>query len=93
MRLCAINDSFFWTCGIQEYSIFDGKSSKSSLFRQGLTYKLAMNHLTDQSDKELRTLRGRIHDSKLKFNGGQEFNYGKEDLRRYSKDVSLSVFT
>ena len=61
---------------------FFGESNKSFLFRQGLTYKLAMNHLADQSDKELRTLRGRLHDPKLKYNGGQEFNYGKEDLRR-----------
>eukprot|EP00088_Acartia_fossae_P055246 TRINITY_DN6412_c1_g2_i2.p1 TRINITY_DN6412_c1_g2~~TRINITY_DN6412_c1_g2_i2.p1 ORF type:complete len:549 (+),score=136.05 TRINITY_DN6412_c1_g2_i2:48-1694(+) len=49
--------------------------------RQGLTYKLAMNHLADQSDKELRTLRGRIHDPNLKYNGGQEFSYAREDLK------------
>jgi len=48
--------------------------------RQGLTYKLAMNHLADQSDKELRTLRGRIHDPKVKFNGGEEFKYNKQEL-------------
>ena len=65
----------------QMVHLFD-ESYKFNFFRQGLTYKLAMNHLADQSDKELRTLRGRLHDPKLKYNGGQEFNYGKEDLRR-----------
>jgi len=48
--------------------------------RQGLSYKLGVNHLADHSDAELRTLRGRIHDPNLKFNGGSEFNLKKEKL-------------
>ena len=38
----------------------------------GLSYSLASNHLADRSDAEMSVLRGRIYDSSLQYNGGQE---------------------
>jgi len=48
--------------------------------REGLSYKLAMNHMSDLSGGEMRTLRGKIHDPNLKYNGGQEFKYSSSQV-------------
>lgn len=48
--------------------------------RQGLTYKLAANHLADYTLEEMGMLRGKIHDPELKYNGGQPFSYTPQQL-------------
>jgi len=48
--------------------------------RQGLTYSLAANHMADFTDTEMRTIRGKLFDPELKYNGGQEFRYTEDDL-------------
>jgi len=46
--------------------------------RQGLTYKLGINHLADRTSDELKVLRGRKYSKG--FNGGQPFEeYNKKD--------------
>lgn len=47
--------------------------------RKNLSYKLAPNHLSDLSDKEFRTLRGRLPISG--FNGGKPFRYSSYDVK------------
>merc|ERR1719245_864681 len=48
--------------------------------RKGLTYTLASNHMADMTSSEMKILRGRIHDSSLKDNGGQPHLYTKQDV-------------
>jgi len=48
--------------------------------RKGLTYTLASNHMADMTNSEMKILRGRIHDSNLKYNGGQPHTYDKKDV-------------
>ncbi|XP_023327352.1 digestive cysteine proteinase 1 [Eurytemora carolleeae] len=48
---------------------------------QGLPYTLSMNHLADYSGEEMKTLRGRLFDPELKYNGGQEFKYTEKELQ------------
>jgi len=48
--------------------------------RQGLSYKLAVNHLADRNPEEMIKLRGKIHDPNLKYNGGQEFKYRASEV-------------
>ena len=43
-----------------------------SINRKGLTYKVDVNHLADQTQEELRKLRGRKK-TDGKYNGGMEF--------------------
>jgi len=52
-----------------------------SINRKGLTYKLASNHLADMTKTEMMSLRGRIYDSSLKYNGGQHHAYTQDQLR------------
>merc|ERR1712106_330736 len=49
--------------------------------RKGLTYTLASNHLADMTNSEMMVLRGRIHDSNLKTNGGQAHKYSKAEVK------------
>ena len=49
--------------------------------RKGLTYTLASNHLADMTNSEMMVLRGRIHDSNLKTNGGQAHKYTKAEVK------------
>merc|ERR1719427_1726500 len=48
--------------------------------RKGLTYTLASNHMADMTNSEMKILRGRIHDSNLKHNGGHPHTYDKKDV-------------
>ena len=47
----------------------------------GLSYNLASNHLADRSDEEMKVLRGRIFDSSLQYNGGQEQLITRQQVR------------
>ena len=47
-----------------------------SINRKGLTYKVKVNHLADQTKEELKRLRGKKK-SDGKYNGGQEFKPDK----------------
>lgn len=49
--------------------------------RKGLTYSLAINHLADKSDEEIKVLRG-----KLKSKPGQKNNGQKHDMSKYTKE-------
>lgn len=49
-----------------------------SMNRAGLTYKLAANHFTDQTNQEIRLLRGKLRSSG--FNGGSPFHYTAKDV-------------
>merc|ERR1719244_2044912 len=49
--------------------------------RQGLSYTLSSNHLADMTGSEMKTLRGRVHDSSLGYNGGLPHTYSTEELR------------
>jgi len=48
--------------------------------RQGLSFTLAVNHMADWTDSEMRTVRGKIHDPNLKYNGGRPFTYTRDEL-------------
>ena len=48
--------------------------------RKGLTYTLAANHLADMTNSEMKTLRGRIHDSSIVDNGGHAQSYTKQEV-------------
>lgn len=47
--------------------------------RQGLSFTLAVNHLADKSNEELRLMRG-SRKSSVKYNGGLPFNRTEFDF-------------
>lgn len=51
-----------------------------SMNRQKLTYSLAVNHLADKTEEELRALRG-YRSSSNQYNGGNEFPYDVDALK------------
>ena len=76
----------------KKYRDGDDEESRLDLYRQnlrfihsknrkGLTYTLASNHLADMTSSEMTTLRGRIHDSNLVYNGGQPHKYSKDQVK------------
>lgn len=60
--------------------------------RQGLTYTLATNHLADFSGSELKSLRGRIHDSSLKSNGGKPHIYSAGHIRDAPESLDWRMY-
>lgn len=50
--------------------------------RQGLSFTMAVNHLADRSDLELKALRGKRYTPG--YNGGQAFPYNIESLTQLS---------
>ncbi len=50
----------------------------SSINRQGLSYRVAVNHLADKTDEELKVLRGKLKSSKTP-NNGLPFDISKYD--------------
>ena len=54
-----------------------------SVNRQGLTYRLAINHLADRTDDELSVMRGKAKNKKVAANNGLPFDmskYKRKDL-------------
>jgi C1A family cysteine protease len=54
-----------------------------SINRKGLSYTVAVNHMADKSDEELKILRGKLKSSQNQTNNGLPFNmnqYKRKDL-------------
>jgi len=62
----------------------------SSRNRAGLSYKLAANHLTDWSERERRTLRGRLNSPG--YNGGQEFAYTSTEVTDAPSELDWRIY-
>jgi C1A family cysteine protease len=58
--------------------------------RQGLTYKLAVNHLADRSDDEIRVLRGKQYTRG--YNGGSPFPYKSTDYTKLPGSLDWRLY-
>lgn len=61
-----------------------------SVNRAGLTYKLAANHLADQTEHEVRMLRGKLRSSGP--NRGQPFHYTANDLEKIPDQMDWRLY-
>lgn len=60
--------------------------------RAGLTYNLAVNHLADRTEEEMRVLRGRIWDSSLGYNGGSAHHYTHQQLEEAPDSLDWRLY-
>jgi len=60
--------------------------------RQGLSYRLAMNHLADHTGDELKRLRGKIFDPNLKYNGGLEMSYSRSEVKAVPESLDWRLY-
>ena len=58
--------------------------------RAGLTYKLAANHLSDQTNQEIRMLRGKLRSSGP--NRGLPFHYTSKDLESIPDNMDWRLY-
>lgn len=58
--------------------------------RQGLTFKLATNHLADWTDSEMSVMRGRLHSTE--YNGGAPFKYSKYELNSVPSTLDWRLY-
>jgi len=61
-----------------------------SMNRAGLTYKLAANHLSDQTNQEIRMLRGKLRSSGP--NRGLPFHYTSKDLESIPDNMDWRLY-
>ncbi len=59
----------------------------NSINRKGLTYRLAVNHLADKSDEELKVLRGKQKSKVGTTNNGRAF-----DITKYKTEALPADF-
>ena len=58
--------------------------------RAGLSYRLAVNHLADLNDAEMRMMRGLMHSKG--YNGGLPFNKAAHNMRDVPDQIDWRLY-